>query len=447
MELASFDHEEINSAVAHLLKNRGMTREDAQDLVQEALVRLVERSHWVQNPGAYVLVVARNLWRDELRKRRMRARAQPTLDAFYGEQCESRDAFRLRSGEESIQDLLTSLDQMPAGRRDAWRSVRVLGEPYKRVARRWGLSVKAIEKTIGVADRQLTSAPHYHEWGHQGSDRYLSLDGSCSVSSESPEADRTEGAQGLHDLSSRRVTLRGVPTQSQESVTRPRRQRGTTEDKKPRLTPKGRALMVKRLESGERPREVAEEMGVSLSTLRKWLRRHLIEGPQGLHDRLTLRGVPSQTRQGAIEPRRQRRATIHTNARLTPAGRALMLKRLEAGQRQRDVAREMGVSLSTLWKWLRRYRREGVQGLDDRSSRRPNTRRVPAHTREAVIKLHRQGRTGRFIAGRLALSATSVLRILRAFHRRESRSKRARSSDRVNALSSQPRSVDSDNTS
>jgi transposase len=43
-----------------------------------------------------------------------------------------------------------------------------------------------------------------------------------------------------------------------------------------------------------------------------------------------------------------------------------MLARLEAGQHQIDVAQAMGVSLTTLKKWLRRYRAEGPIGLLDR---------------------------------------------------------------------------------
>src|SRR5512135_3237328 len=111
------------------------------------------------------------------------------------------------------------------------------------------------------------------------------------------------------------------------------------------------------------------------------------------------------------------RTTVHKNARLTPKGRALMLSRLEAGQHQRDVAQAMGVSLTTLKKWLRRYRAEGLAGLEDRSSRpRCSPRAVPAELRQAVIDLRRQRRTGCFIARRLSLSAATVSRILRSVH-------------------------------
>jgi transposase InsO family protein len=108
---------------------------------------------------------------------------------------------------------------------------------------------------------------------------------------------------------------------------------------------------------------------------------------------------------------------MHKNARLTPKGREVMLARLQAGQHQVDVAQAMGVSLTTLKKWLRRYRAEGAVGLLDRSSR------PTSHPRQLAPKLHaqitdlrRQRHTGRFIARQLSVSGASVSRILRRAH-------------------------------
>ncbi len=104
---------------------------------------------------------------------------------------------------------------------------------------------------------------------------------------------------------------------------------------------------------------------------------------------------------------------MHKNARLTPKGRALMLGRLEAGQHQRDVAQAMGVSLTTLKKWWRRYRAEGPAGLLDRSCRpRCSPRQLSGELRAQVIALRQQRRTGRFICQRLGVSGASVSRIL-----------------------------------
>ena len=51
------------------------------------------------------------------------------------------------------------------------------------------------------------------------------------------------------------------------------------------LTPRGREILISRLERGEHPIDVATAMGVSASTVYKWRRRHLEEGVAGLRDR------------------------------------------------------------------------------------------------------------------------------------------------------------------
>jgi transposase InsO family protein len=91
-----------------------------------------------------------------------------------------------------------------------------------------------------------------------------------------------------------------------------------------------------------------------------------------------------------------------------------MLERLEAGQHQVDVAQAMGVSLTTLKKWWRRYRAEGAAGLLDRPCRpRCSPRQLPRDRVAQIIQLRQQRRTGRFICQRLGVSGASVSRILR----------------------------------
>ena len=108
---------------------------------------------------------------------------------------------------------------------------------------------------------------------------------------------------------------------------------------------------------------------------------------------------------------------MHKNARLTPKGREVMLARLQAGQHQVDVAQAMAVSLTTVKKWQRRFRDEGLEGLTDRSSRpRRSPRRLPARVADRVVALRRKRRTGRYIARQLGLSTASVSRILRRVH-------------------------------
>jgi transposase len=59
----------------------------------------------------------------------------------------------------------------------------------------------------------------------------------------------------------------------------------------------------------------------------------------------------------------------HARAKLTVLGRRLLVDRvLNDGWKPEDAAKAMGVSRQTAYKWLRRFREEGEQGLHDRSS-------------------------------------------------------------------------------
>ena len=61
---------------------------------------------------------------------------------------------------------------------------------------------------------------------------------------------------------------------------------------------------------------------------------------------------------------------LHANARLTPAGRLLLCRRVcDQGRTLRQAAEAAGVSERTARRWLARYRAEGQDGLVDRSSR------------------------------------------------------------------------------
>ena len=66
----------------------------------------------------------------------------------------------------------------------------------------------------------------------------------------------------------------------------------------------------------------------------------------------------------------------HRRARLTPFGRYLLVTRiLQEGWSVSAAAESLGVSRSTAHKWLRRFREEGLEGLEGRSSaphRRPH---------------------------------------------------------------------------
>jgi transposase-like protein len=97
---------------------------------------------------------------------------------------------------------------------------------------------------------------------------------------------------------------------------------------------------------------------------------------------------------------------IHKNARLTPRGRERIVRQIESGQPVQVVAEAAGVSPRTVRKWVDRYRRAGLAGLQDRSSRPHRLRQpTPQTVVEEIERLRRQRRTGKQIAAETGVSS------------------------------------------
>ena len=87
---------------------------------------------------------------------------------------------------------------------------------------------------------------------------------------------------------------------------------------------------------------------------------------------------------------------LHRTARLTPFGRRLLVGRIVVeGWPPATAAEMLGVSRATAYKWLRRYRSEGLAGLDDRPARphrRP--RALPDREVRRILIARRRLRVG-----------------------------------------------------
>jgi transposase InsO family protein len=90
----------------------------------------------------------------------------------------------------------------------------------------------------------------------------------------------------------------------------------------------------------------------------------------------------------------------HKHARLTPAGRALLVNRvLEQGWTMAAASEAVGISCRSGFKWLARFRAEGAAGLQDRSSR---PHRSPAACQPQEVRLFEQRRRERQPLWRIA---------------------------------------------
>ena len=86
----------------------------------------------------------------------------------------------------------------------------------------------------------------------------------------------------------------------------------------------------------------------------------------------------------------------HRSARLSVFSRQLLVKRvLVDGWPVASVAEQLGISRATGYKWVRRYRAEGLSGLDDRSSRpRRSPRRLSEKATRSIIRARTRRRYG-----------------------------------------------------
>ncbi len=106
---------------------------------------------------------------------------------------------------------------------------------------------------------------------------------------------------------------------------------------------------------------------------------------------------------------------LHANARLTIHGRLLLVERVvERGERVAQAAACAGISESMAYRWLRRYREEGLAGLQDRSSRpHRSPGETPGRKVQRMLRLRRCGKVAWEIAEQVKVPRSTVSRILR----------------------------------
>ena len=104
----------------------------------------------------------------------------------------------------------------------------------------------------------------------------------------------------------------------------------------------------------------------------------------------------------------------HRNARLTPHGRRLLVERVHQGMPVAHVAKAMGISRQCAHRWVTRYDEEGVEGLEDRSSRpHCSPRRSDESTVVRVLEARRVRREGPApLSSVLGVSVRTISRIL-----------------------------------
>ena len=105
---------------------------------------------------------------------------------------------------------------------------------------------------------------------------------------------------------------------------------------------------------------------------------------------------------------------LHKNARSCPQSRALLVRRVvEQGWTVRRAADAQGISERSAYRWLARYRSEGLAGLNDRSSRPHHTpRKTPQKQLKRIVSLRLRRLSGAEISSWTGLPRSTVARWL-----------------------------------
>jgi len=135
---------------------RGRTTHDADDLVQEAWVRLAcyEREHAVFEPEAFLMRVALNLSVDTYRAQATRGDEVQFEEVILIDATPTAEAVVL--ARERTARLSICLERLNDKTRDIFTAHRIDGMSYQEIAQRHQLSVSTVEKHIAKAVAQIT---------------------------------------------------------------------------------------------------------------------------------------------------------------------------------------------------------------------------------------------------------------------------------------------------
>jgi RNA polymerase sigma factor (sigma-70 family) len=145
------------SRVRAALMRRGRTMHDADDLVQEAWVRLAcyEREQTVAQPEAFLMRTALNLSIDAHRARVSHGEEVLLDEVVLVDTTPSAEATLL--GRERMARMVVCLGRLNEKTRHIFLAHRVDGMSYQEIAREQNLSISAVEKHVAKATLQVTS--------------------------------------------------------------------------------------------------------------------------------------------------------------------------------------------------------------------------------------------------------------------------------------------------
>lgn len=157
------DYSSFISYFKNLLKQRGKSRHDAEDLIQEAFLRLekyCQQGHTVDNAEAFLTRTVLNLSVSEHRQEQLYRNGKMALDAEpLCDPAPTPD--EVFAAEQRLYQIQTILDRVGERTREVYFLQRLGGFSYAEIAQRFNCSVSSIEKHIASATTALADE-RYH---------------------------------------------------------------------------------------------------------------------------------------------------------------------------------------------------------------------------------------------------------------------------------------------
>ncbi|MGH7105393.1 MAG: RNA polymerase sigma factor [Acetobacteraceae bacterium] len=147
----------LMSKVRRILRRRGRSLDEADDLIQEAFLRLQVycRDHEVRNTGGFLLRTALNLALDRARRARVASVVPQSVEDLHLVD-PSPPPDEVYAARERLLRMKAGLEAMSPRRREVFILNRIEGYSFPQIAKRLGITVSAVEKHAAKAILFLT---------------------------------------------------------------------------------------------------------------------------------------------------------------------------------------------------------------------------------------------------------------------------------------------------
>jgi RNA polymerase sigma-70 factor (ECF subfamily) len=125
----------------------------AGDALQDAWIKFarVETLGVIHNPGNYIFGVAMNAARDRMRDTSNRHLSAAEIDGLLDIADDTPDPARIAEAQSDFRALEAILEKLSPRQRDILLAARLDGMPRQEIARRFGISLRLVEKELQLA--------------------------------------------------------------------------------------------------------------------------------------------------------------------------------------------------------------------------------------------------------------------------------------------------------